>query len=84
VSVNKSSATPSELSYIHHALPDPPVYADGHLCILFDADGGGVDRLSRLLDSLLRDIVSRLPSRTSRARWCSPAAGAPSGTLPRS
>jgi hypothetical protein len=49
------------LSYIHHALPTPPVSVDGDLCILFDADGGGVDRLSRLPDKLLCDIVSRLP-----------------------
>ena len=49
------------LSYIYHALPDPPVTAYGDLCILFDADGGGVDRLSLLPDSLLANIVGRLP-----------------------
>ncbi|KAL6650434.1 hypothetical protein ACP70R_009359 [Stipagrostis hirtigluma subsp. patula] len=49
------------LSYIHDALPDLPVSVDGPLCILFDADGGGVDRLSRLPDALLHNIVARLP-----------------------
>jgi hypothetical protein len=39
------------------------VSTEAEFCILFDADadGGGVDHLSRLPDSLLRDIVSRLP-----------------------
>jgi hypothetical protein len=27
------------LSYIYDVLPDPPISVDGHLCILFDADG---------------------------------------------
>ncbi|GJN12107.1 hypothetical protein PR202_ga30358 [Eleusine coracana subsp. coracana] len=49
------------LSYIHAAIPDPPVSVDGDLCILFDADGGGVDRLSRLPEDLLRNIILRLP-----------------------
>ncbi|KAL6841181.1 hypothetical protein ACP4OV_029150 [Aristida adscensionis] len=49
------------LSYIHHALPGLPVSVDAPLCILFDADGAGVDRLSRLPDDLLADIVARLP-----------------------
>ncbi|CAO2041553.1 unnamed protein product [Urochloa humidicola] len=49
------------LAHIHRAIPGPPVSADAHLCILFDADGGGVDRVSRLPDALLRGIVSRLP-----------------------
>ncbi|KAK3145244.1 hypothetical protein QOZ80_4AG0326110 [Eleusine coracana subsp. coracana] len=49
------------LSYIHHVLPNLPVSVDGDLCILFDDDGGGVDRLSRLPDALHSNIVSRLP-----------------------
>ncbi|CAN6227252.1 unnamed protein product [Urochloa humidicola] len=48
------------LTYIYHALPEPPVYTFGDLCILFDDDGGGVDRLSLLPDMLLGNIVSRL------------------------
>uniref|UniRef100_A0ACD5XGX2 Uncharacterized protein n=1 Tax=Avena sativa TaxID=4498 RepID=A0ACD5XGX2_AVESA len=47
------------LSYIHKALPDPPVSAAGRLSALLPHDD--VDRVSRLPDSLLRDIVSRLP-----------------------
>ncbi|CAN6275263.1 unnamed protein product [Urochloa humidicola] len=49
------------LSDIYDVLPDPPVTADGELCILFDAEGGGVDRLSLLSDEILGNIVSRLP-----------------------
>ncbi|CAO2186421.1 unnamed protein product [Urochloa humidicola] len=63
------------LTYIYHALPEPPAYTFDDLCILFDNDGGGTDRLSLLPDVLLGNIISRLPvkdtARTSvlSRRW---------------
>ncbi|XP_047087618.1 F-box/LRR-repeat protein 13-like [Lolium rigidum] len=47
------------MSYTHHALPDPPASADANLCALLPHDA--VDRLSRLPDLLLGNIVSRVP-----------------------
>ncbi|CAM0885659.1 unnamed protein product [Alopecurus aequalis] len=47
------------LSYIHKALPDPPVSAAARLSALPPHDA--VDRVSRLPDALLCNIVSRLP-----------------------
>ncbi|CAM0885692.1 unnamed protein product [Alopecurus aequalis] len=47
------------LSYIHKALPDPPVSAAARLSALLPHDA--VDRVSRLPDALLCNIVSRLP-----------------------
>ncbi|KAM3293330.1 hypothetical protein ACQJBY_036722 [Aegilops geniculata] len=44
----------------HYALPDPPVSAAACLSALLPHDDD-VDRVSRLPDALLRNIVSRLP-----------------------
>ncbi|KAM0906266.1 hypothetical protein ACQ4PT_016935 [Festuca glaucescens] len=63
------------LSYIHHALPDPPVSVDARLFALLPHDS--VDRVSLLPDVVLRKVVSRLPvkdaalSRRWRGVWCS-------------
>ncbi|KQK07175.1 F-box/FBD/LRR-repeat protein At5g22660 [Brachypodium distachyon] len=47
------------LSYTHYALPDPPVSAAARFFALLPHDS--LDRVSRLPDALLRNIVSRLP-----------------------
>jgi hypothetical protein len=47
------------LARTHYALPHPPASVDAHLSALLPHDG--VDRLSRLPNLLLGNIVSRLP-----------------------
>ncbi|KAL6841025.1 hypothetical protein ACP4OV_028994 [Aristida adscensionis] len=65
------------LRYLRASLPATPLSAAARLSALPGPDPSGVDHLSALPFSLLRDIVSRLLPGTPPAPPRSPAAGAP-------
>ncbi|TVU41999.1 hypothetical protein EJB05_08379, partial [Eragrostis curvula] len=71
------------LKFMYDAIPDPPVSPAARLAsaVAARAPADGVDRISRLPDQILRNVVSRLPAKDAahtgalarrwRGLWCS-------------